>query len=122
MSHKWLYVNVCRVLFHNKIVLLLKGIKQLDSDENSDLFIIKETILSDDYKNQAKVYKKIIRDTIRYDRNTNLDKINILLTLREKMVKFHINNKLKYPVTASNIVHEYYNDIWIDILRTKKET
>ena len=122
MSHKWLYVNVCRVLFHNKIVLLLKGIKQLDSDENSDLFIIKETILSDDYKNQAKVYKKIIRDTIRYDRNTNLDKINILLTLREKMVKFHINNKLKYPVTTSNIVHEYYNDIWIDILRTKKET
>ena len=106
----------------NKIVLLLKGIKQLDSDENSDLFIIKETILSDDYKNQSKVYKKVVRDTIKYDRNTDFEKVSKLLSLRENMLDYHINNKLKYPVTASNVVHEYYNDIWIDILRTKKET
>lgn len=106
----------------NKIVLLLKGIKQLDSDENSDLFIIKETILSDDYKNQSKVYKKVIRDTIKYDRNIDFEKVSKLLSLRENMLDYHINNNLKYSATVSNVVHEYYNDIWIDILRTKKET
>src|SRR5699024_1502027 len=64
-------------------------------------------------------YKKVIRDLIKYNKNVNYKKVVNLLYLRGKMLQHHIDNKLHRRHTI-NVIREFYNDVWIDILRTKK--
>lgn len=78
-------------------------------------------ILGEDFHSRSEVYKKVIRDLIKYNKNVNYKKVVNLLYLRGKMLQHHIDNKLHRRHTI-NVIREFYNDVWIDILRTKKET
>lgn len=78
-------------------------------------------ILGEDFRSRSEVYKKVIRDFVKYDKIINHQKVIDLLFLRGKMLQNHIRNKLHRHHTI-NVIREFYNDIWIDVLRTKKET